>query len=136
MGIFSKWFSKQDKNCSSNFEEENDDDTNNEENKLLGYIVLACNTDGENFVSVDFADGQELKVAELIFLLVSGQMVEETIKSLRKACESEEQAKFILQALTGYMQGYAAQQMQTRNNRPVIDPTEVFSRKDTNEFKG
>jgi len=104
---------------------------------LKAYIVLGCDADGDNFVAVQFADGEQLAMSQLLYLLVSGQMVEETVKSLRRACSSEEEAKRILQTLTGLMQQHIQQNvMPQRSKNPVVDPTEVFNRREQGDFKG
>lgn len=104
---------------------------------LKAYIVLGCDAEGDSFVAVQFADGEQYKMAELLYLLVSGAMIEETVKSLRLACESEDEAKRILQMLAGLMQQHVQQSaVQTPTTGPVVAPTEVFSRRDRDDYKG
>ena len=77
-------------------------------------------------------------MAELLFLLITGGMVEETIASLRHACKDEQEAKNIIRLLSQHVAQHAQQQQPQPipNGRAVIDPTEVFNRGEKNEYKG
>jgi hypothetical protein len=130
--MFKKWFSKQDKNSSP------DSDPDYEMHTMKAYIVLGVDQDGDNFVAVQFAEEEHQRMAELLFLLVSGQMIEETVKSLRRACKTDDEAKYVINMLAQMMAAHAQQEM-GKKHRPssaVIDPTEVFNRGEKNEFKG
>lgn len=130
--MFKKWFTKRDKNSSPDSNSDYQDMTS-----LKAYIVLGCDQNDESFVAVQFSSGEQYRMAELLYLLVSGEMVEETVKSLRLACEDEVEAKKILQTLAGLMQQHVQQNTtQSRTSGPVVSPTEVFSKRDSNDFKG
>lgn len=128
MGIFKGLFSKLGKKSSQNSEDEV---------KLQAYIVIGVDEDEDNFISCNFIPDCEKKMAELIFLLYSGNMMEECIESLKKACNSEEESQTILQNVAVLLQEFkSTQQPQLKPSAPVVDPCEVFKTGDRNEFRG
>ena len=123
MNIFKKLFFKQDKEQSLEFD------------GLKAYIIIGVDNEGDNFVACDFEEDQQERISELLFLLISGGVVDKAIQSVQEACENEKEAEKIYHDLA-LLIAMQSQQAQQANDEPVVDPLEVFSRGDKNEFKG
>ena len=125
MGMLKRLFSKRDKKPSP--------DSNLPEN-LDAYILIGS-YGGENFVTINFEDNKELEMAAMLFLLCSEDVVEECNRILRKNY-SDEQAEAIVGATHSMLQAHGSIPTDEDTEEPVVDPCNVFSAKDQNEYRG
>jgi len=84
----------------------------------------------ENFLKIDFKEECEPQIAELIVLFNSGALFNDSLNILKKACDNEQHALSIFEDIAFLMNNIDNQ------DGPVVDPCEVFSKEDKNEFKG
>lgn len=120
MNIFKKWFSKQDK-------QESQDDLSN--SKVL--IVFGADDDNENFITIDFEPEYKYRLAEMIFMLNSGLLLDDMLAVLKEMCDDEDVLFDIVRRLDEI-----SKSMVNNDSAPVVDPCEVFNNRSDNEFKG
>jgi len=138
MGRFKDWFLRRGKKPSPNSEVEDDAmSIEDRHESLQAYIVIGSNKESGNFVATNFTEGNEEKMAELIFLLFSGSLMDECVKSLASACSSDEQGTAILNQAAVFLKLHQTAQQNSRpTSGPVVDPCDVFRGSDKNDYKG
>jgi hypothetical protein len=103
-------------------------------------ITLGIDEDDNVFMIMDFNDGCDGDLSNLIFLLNSGTLMEDSMQTLLNSCEDPEQAEQIAKKTYEMLFAFAQQKQQAENieDEPLVDPCEVFGHKQRmdNEFKG
>jgi len=87
----------------------------------------------ENILKIEFEPGYEDRLAELIFLFNSGILFPQSVEVLRQACEDDNKVIEIMQKVNAIAQ---ENNSKIPSDYPLVDPREVFSKKEENEFKG
>lgn len=103
---------------------------------IASYILIACTTEGEPFVSCAFHENYKNEMAQLVAFLHAGVLNSHCLVALQECCNNEKEFEEIGKMILAYIQQYAQSYNNSQNPAPVVDPCCVFKASDKNEFKG
>ena len=110
---------------------------------IIASVEVVVDEDGHHF-NIKCPAGSETIIAELIFTLSSGQMLEECLMSLAKEIQDENRIKVVTDHVYSLLLNYSKEIEEDQNESlnmlrqslPVVDPCNVFSSGEKNDFKG